>query len=76
MAIDKEIQILLQNIKYLRETNGLSKKEMSRVLGISVLTLNKMEQGIMPPSVGVDIVFRLSEKFNIKPCDLFKNSVK
>ena len=39
-----DAEIFMFNVKWLREKHGLSKKEMAKILGISVGTLNKIEK--------------------------------
>ena len=73
--IDEEIITFCQNIKILRERNGLSKKKMAEILGIGVKSLSNLEQGIMPPKMGTNIIFKISQHFKIKPCELFCSSV-
>ena len=62
----EEITIFCQNIGVLREWNGLSQKEMAKILGIGVVSLAKMEQGIIPPRGGIEVIFRLSQYFKIE----------
>ena len=71
MQNSNQILILCQNIKILRERNGLSKKKMAQILDIGVTSLAKIEQGIMPPRTGVDIIFKISQHFKIRPHQLF-----
>ena len=59
--------IFLLNISYLRKQHGLSKKEMARRLGIGLRSLNKVEQGSIPPRLTVEIFFAVWEQFHIKP---------
>ena len=51
-----ELEILLKNIKTLREINHLSKKEMASILNISINTLNRIEKEIMPSDYISDYV--------------------
>ena len=71
MKNDEQIKVFCQNIKILREKSGLSKKEMAEILEIGTASLTKLEQGIMPPRMRVNIVYQLSQNFNIQPCKLF-----
>lgn len=67
-----EIQIFLTNIKHLRINNNLTKKQMANKLKISIYKLNKIEKGILPPSITVDIIFSIYTEFNIKPSKQFE----
>lgn len=53
-AFDNEIDIFLKNISYLRKHNKLSKRKMAEILGIGVKSLNKIENGELPPRIGVN----------------------
>ncbi len=61
-----------ENIKILRISNDLSKKEMAQRLGISVRTLNIIESGELPKRLSTKIIFIIVDNFNVKPEDLFK----
>ena len=71
MTTNEEFLILCKNIKSLRERNGLSKKKMAELMGISISSLTKLEQGFMPHRIKVDIIFNLSVNFDIHPKNLF-----
>ncbi|MBP3324188.1 MAG: helix-turn-helix transcriptional regulator [Clostridia bacterium] len=62
-----ELEILLKNIKTLREINHLSKKEMASILNISINTLNRIEKEIMPKSLGVNVLINIFHHFKIYP---------
>ena len=64
------IEILSKNIKYLRLTKGLTKKEMAKLLGIGVGSLSKLENGELPHRLMVEVLFVLEEEFDI-PAHLF-----
>ena len=68
---DTQIAIFCQNVKMLREKNDLSEKEMAKILGIGVISLEKFEQGIIPHRTGVKLIFSLSQHFKIEPYKLF-----
>lgn len=71
MTILQETAILCKNIKTLRLANGVSQKEMSKICGCAISTLRKLENGELPQKLKVDIIFKLSQYFNIKPKELF-----
>ncbi len=64
---EQQIKTLLKNIALLRKQNSLSKKEMAHLLGIGIKSLNKIENGELPPHLGVDILFCIEKHFCI-PC--------
>ena len=72
MSKDKDIEILTKNIKWIREKNDISKKKMSEILNIGIKSLNKLEEGILPPRMSAKVLFRLQEKFKIPVCDLLE----
>ena len=63
----QEQHIICQNILLLRMIHGLTKKKMSQILGISISSLNKIEQGKLPPRLSVSVIFRICEYFGISP---------
>lgn len=65
------LMLLLRNITGLRKHYGCSKKQMAHLLGIGIGTLNKIEAGIIPPRLTVEIVFIISREFHIEPSVLF-----
>lgn len=40
---------------------------MAELLGVRVGSLNKIEQGILPPRMGMDIIIRVYDRFHIMP---------
>ena len=66
-----EIILFCENIKRLRKREKLSKKEMAKVLGISVKSLNLLENGQIPPRLSCKILFAVHRQFGILPKDLF-----
>ena len=62
---------LIHNIITLRKQYGLTKKAMAKLLGLSLYSLNKLESGIMPPHLDVEMVFRAQACFSIPIRDLF-----
>ena len=71
MKENNEIYVFCQNIKKLRENNNLSKIEMAKIMGLSVMSLRKIENGELPPRIGVNTLFNLCKNFNIKPKKVF-----
>ena len=59
------------NIASLRKHYGYSKKHMAQILGISIGTLNKIEAGITPPRLSIEVVLAVSRFFHIQPSVLF-----
>ena len=70
--IDTEIKQFVVNIVYLRKRHNLSKKEMAQILGIGIGSYNKLEQGIFPERLAVDVIFNISDYFKIPPAHLFE----
>ena len=57
------ISILGSNIKYLREENNLSQKELASILNIANSTLSQYESGDRVPSD--DIKIKIANQFNV-----------
>ena len=66
---------LIHNIITLRKQYGLTKKAMAKLLGISLYSLNKLENGVIPPQLGVEIVFRMQACFDIPIRELFDKRI-
>lgn len=71
-----EFKNFMRNIVFLRETNKLSKRKMAKILGISVKSLNKIENGESMPDISVEVVFNIYNYFGILPKDQFSDWTK
>ncbi len=49
MQEDRGLEYMCENIKEIRLRNGLTKKEMAKLLGIGVKALTQIEGGNLPP---------------------------
>ena len=65
-----ELENLCMNVKRLRAEHQLSKTEMSKILGISVSSLNKLEDGIMP-RISCEVVYRMMDYFHLTTEEIF-----
>lgn len=63
--MNEELGEFMRNVAALRKNNGLSKRRMAALLGVSVRTLNMLESGVFPPRLRVDVVFRIQKHFGI-----------
>ncbi len=73
MKKNNEIRILCENIKSLRSICKMSKKEIASKLGISVASLTKLENGILPPQLNCDFLFQIYRNFGITPAQMFQS---
>lgn len=64
---ESQLQNFLYNLKYLRKSNGISKRKMAKLLGIGIGSLNKIESGKLPPRLGVSVFFDVQRLFGITP---------
>ena len=71
MEKNDEIRILCENIKKLRSICKMSKKEMASTLGISVASLTKLENGILPPRLDCCFLIQIYRNFGITPSQMF-----
>ena len=74
MATDM-LKIFSYNIIVLRAHYGYSQKRMAQLLGIGVGSLCKIERGIIPPRLTVDIIFAVQKHFHISPDTLFSEEL-
>ncbi len=63
----------VHNVIWLRESNGLSKREMASILGIGVKTLDRIENGELPKLLSVNIFFHIWKYFGIHPTNQLGN---
>ena len=71
MIEDHGLEYFCSNIKYIREREGLSQKEMAKALGIGVKSLVKLERGELPPRLDCMVVYYVHRNFGVKPAELF-----
>lgn len=69
--VKDRLEILCDNVRILRKKHGYSKKRMAEICGVSIKTINKMEQGIFPPRLMIDAVGKLAFHFGIEMEALF-----
>lgn len=66
-----QFQNFCHNIKWLRNENEYSKSKMAKMLGISVKTLEKLENGEMPNKLSVKVISNVKYHFNLHPVEQF-----
>ena len=66
MQTDESFLIFCGNLRRLRSTHELSKKEMAGIPGIGIKSLTLLENNIIPPRLGCELLFRASRYFKIK----------
>jgi len=71
MQKSNDMENFLYNIAWLRKNKGISKKDMAKILKISISTLNKIEEGICPPKLSANVILRIYLKFCIRPDEQF-----
>ena len=65
------IQILCENICRARKESAMSQKQLADIMGISVATLKKLENGEVPPRMKVTAILRFCKQFGLKPNQAF-----
>jgi len=65
------IQYFCENIKALRKICKLSKRKMSKKLGISRRWLSSLEKGKMPTELSVDVLISINRYFGVTPSKMF-----
>ena len=73
---EKELKNLAYNIVFLRKNRGFSKKEMTKILGIGIGTLNKLEKGEVPPRMTVIPIINIWKYFGIHPKEQFEGRLQ
>ena len=69
--VKNELEIFMENVVFLRKTHGFSKRKMAELLCISVAALSKIENGVFPKKLDVDVVWQIFDVFNIPPGRIF-----
>ena len=66
-SVEQKKDIFCDNIRYLRKSINLSKKEMANLLGIGLHSLNLLEKGMIPPRLSVQILYNIYHQFGLLP---------
>lgn len=69
-SIEKEYEIFLHNVVWIRNHYEFSKEKMAKIINITVDMLNQIEQGILPDDLTVEAILKIGKYFRIKPVDL------
>ena len=65
-----ELDYFCTAVKNLRAEYHLNKTAMAKILGISVSSLNKLEDGVMP-RISCAVVYRLMDYFHLTAEEVF-----
>ena len=76
MNKETEIMLFCENIKSIRKTNKLSKKEMAKLIDIGTKSLTLIENGRLPPKLGCDVLFKIQKEFGIAPKTMFSKNMQ
>lgn len=71
MNEEQSLTIFCQNIRILRIKNGLSQKEMAKILRIGVGSLRTIEAGHIPPRLGCNVLYYAAVHFGLRTSTLF-----
>ncbi len=69
--MSKEHENITHNIAWLRKKNGLTKKQMALLLGISVKSLSKIERGEICRKLNMNTIFDVMCIFDVSADELF-----
>jgi len=72
-SLKSEHLYLNHNLCWLRKKYGISQKLMAELLGISLYSLRRLEQGFLPETVGVEILFCIHKHLGIDPGDFISH---
>ncbi len=72
MNNQEELLNFCHNVKTVRQREGLSKKKMSEMMGISQHSLNLIERGIVPERLSINKIMCFCFAFGIQIKDAFK----
>ena len=66
-----ELDVFCRNFRYLREISGLSLEEMAKCVGISVYSVKRIEQVIVPRTVKMGTLLAMFVSFGVSPSEMF-----
>ena len=69
--MDKECNNFCYNVSWLRKHHGLSKKQMAKLMEIGTGSVTKLEKGIFPPRMSINVVMLIYRHFGIRPSAQF-----
>ena len=67
----RNIEDFCRNIAYLRKKNGLTQKQMAKIMGTSVYSIRLLEHGVMPEQLPYTVLYPLHEYFGVSVDALF-----
>ena len=63
MKCQNELLIFCQNVKFVRQKEGLSKKKMAEMMGVGRYGLDLIERGIVPNHLTVNTILNFCFSF-------------
>ena len=67
--MNTEFEIFLANVAWLRKHHNLSKKKMAQIMGIGIKSLTKIENGVFPERLRINVYFNIQRYFKISVKD-------
>ncbi len=67
----KELRTFMKNVAWLRTHYGLSKKDMAKLLGVSVMTLTRIERGQFPSQLHISVMYNIQRHFGVRISNQF-----
>ncbi len=64
-----------KNVRALRKKHRLSKKQMGKLLGISAVSITKIESGSIPPRLKWTVFLSIFSSFGILPSSITSDSI-
>ena len=71
MNNEKQIKMFCKNTLLLMRKNGLSEKEMMKIMQIGKVSFNKLKNGIVSKNITVATLLLLCKHFNVSPHKMF-----
>lgn len=69
---EDQLANFVHNVAALRRSHALSKRAMAKILHISPRTINRMEEGHIPPGLKVDTIYYTAAYFRISAPELLR----
>ena len=69
---NNDLAVFCANVRRLRQQEDLSKAAFARIMGVSVHTINRLEQNVLPLRLRTSSVIRLAQHFEMMVSALFR----
>lgn len=66
-----DVQIFCENVRWIKEKEGLSDRQLASILQIGLYSTRKLLKGELPGRMSVDVVFHIARHLGCRPSEVF-----